>query len=133
MKNNPNCTLCPLHKTANTVCLLGDGPRPADVMIVGEAPGKLEDIKGLPFVGRSGEVLDEVLEEAGFSRDNVFITNAVACRPPDNRTPKKREIDACNKWLQYQISMVKPKFVLLLGNIALQAVLGIKGIKKQSL
>lgn len=130
MKRNPNCTLCPLHKTAKTVCLLGEGPRDAEAMVIGEAPGQREDDKGVPFVGSSGLMLDEVLEEVGLDRNDLFVTNAVACRPPQNRTPKKKEIEACKKWLDYQMAMVKPKFVALLGNVALQSVLGIKGIKK---
>lgn len=131
MKRDPNCRLCPLHKTAEYVCLLGKGPEPCDVMIIGEAPGHREDDSGTPFVGRSGQLLDEMLSIAGISRKKVYVTNAVHCRPPDNRTPSKREVNACKKWLDYEIAMVKPKFILTLGNIPLQAVTGLKGIKKQ--
>lgn len=130
LKRNPNCTLCKLHKTAEFVCLLGQGPEPCDVMIVGEAPGKREDASGKAFVGKAGQLLEELLETNDFSRDTVFITNAVSCRPPDNRKPSKGEIKACNKWLHYQISMVKPKYVLLLGGTAYQAITGGAGIKK---
>src|SRR5262245_17219166 len=130
MKRDPNCQLCPLHQTAEYVCLLGQGPEPCEAMLIGEAPGEREDDSGKPFVGKAGQLLDEMLENVGLSRKKLFITNAVSCRPPDNRTPKAREIDACRKWVKYQIAMVKPKYIALLGNVALQSVLGVKGIKK---
>lgn len=130
MKRDPNCTRCPLHETAEFVCLLGQGPEPCQAMIVGEAPGEREDDSGKPFVGRAGRLLDEVMEDAGLDRHKVFITNAVACRPPNNRTPRKREIEACKHWLQKQIKVVEPKVILALGNVAMQSLLGIKGIRK---
>lgn len=130
MKRDPNCTRCRLHQTAQHVCLLGQGARRADVMIIGEAPGHREDDSGRPFVGRAGQLLREILGDNGFSDGNIFITNAVSCRPPDNRTPTKREIQACRHWLDYQIQSVKPKYLLLLGNVPLQSVLGVTGIKK---
>lgn len=127
---NPNCTLCRLHSTADYVCLLGQGPRRSEVMIVGEAPGQREDDTGKPFVGRSGKLLEDVLTEYGFDREDVFITNAVSCRPRDNRTPSKGEIKACKTWLDYQIATVKPKFVLLLGNTPLMSITGAAGVTK---
>jgi uracil-DNA glycosylase family 4 len=130
MRGDPNCTLCPLHKDAEFVCLLGEGPKQCDVMIIGEAPGQREDDSGRPFVGRSGRLLMEMLDKVGLRRQDVFITNAVSCRPPSNRTPKKKEIEACKKWLKYQIAMVKPKFILTLGNVPLFSLLGLTGIKK---
>lgn len=130
LKRDPNCTACALHKTAQFVCLLGDGPQRCDVMIIGEAPGQREDDSGKPFVGKSGKLLMDMLGEVGIERKDVFITNAVSCRPPDNAIPKKKEIAACKKWLDYQIATVRPKFVLLLGNVALQSILGTSGIKK---
>ena len=130
MRRDPDCKLCRLHKTAEYVCLLGHGPEPCDVMIIGEAPGAREDDSGVAFVGRSGRYLREGLGSVGLDPDDLFITNAVSCRPPDNRTPTKAEIKSCNKWFQYQIVMVKPKFVLLLGNVPLQAITGKTGIKK---
>lgn len=129
LKRDPDCTRCKLHETADFVCLLGQGPEPCDVMIIGEAPGKREDDDGKPFVGKAGQYLDSILEDVGLKRKKIFITNAVSCRPPDNRTPTKREITACNHWLGYQLRKVRPKFVLLLGNTALQAITGDKGIK----
>lgn len=131
LRNDPECTLCRLHSTAKTVCLLGVGAKPSDVMIIGEAPGRQEDLTGEPFVGKSGELLHEVMGEYGFRRDQVFITNAVSCRPPDNRTPSKGEIKACKAWLDYQIKKVQPKYVLLLGNTPLMSITGKAGITKR--
>jgi len=99
-------------------------------MIVGEAPGAMEEKTGKPFMGKAGQLLREILEENGFDDENVFICNAVSCRPPDNRTPRKTEIIACRDWLDYQIERIKPKFILLLGNTPCQSLLGEKGIKK---
>ncbi len=128
--NDPNCTNCGLHKTTERVCVLGYGYLKADVMIVGEAPGAAEERTGKPFQGQSGQLLRSILEDNGFDDENVFICNAVSCRPPDNRTPKKGEIKSCKEWLDYQIQKVKPKFVLLLGNVPCESVLGVKGITK---
>ncbi len=130
MKRDPNCTLCPLHETAEYVCLLGQGPEPADAMIIGEAPGEREDDTGKPFVGRSGQLLDQIMQEVGLRRQDVYITNAVSCRPPNSRTPTKREINACRHWLNYQLDQVRPKYVMLMGNVPLEAMLGVKGVRK---
>lgn len=99
-------------------------------MIVGEAPGHREDDSGVPFVGQAGQLLDETLNKAGLDRRRIFITNAVHCRPPENRTPKKGEIKTCHRWLDAEVAEVKPKFVLLLGNVPLISVTGKGGIKK---
>jgi uracil-DNA glycosylase family 4 len=126
------CILCRLHKTANFVCLLGEGPKITDIMIIGEAPGQREDDSGRPFVGRSGKLLEEKLfEQSGLKRSDIYITNSVRCRPPNNRTPSKGEIKACKIWLDREIDHVKPKFVLLLGNAALQSVTGKPGISRR--
>lgn len=130
LKPDHNCSLCRLSKTANTVCLLGRGPNQSDVMIVGEAPGAQEDATGKPFVGKSGAILRDALEQYGFDEKDVFITNAVSCRPPDNRTPSKGEIKACKTWLDHQMSVVRPKYVLLLGNTPLMSITGAAGISK---
>lgn len=126
---DPKCTRCKLHETAQFVCLIPPIEK-NDIMIVGEAPGKREDETGTPFVGESGKLLVECLKEVGLERKDVFITNSVMCRPPGNRTPKKGEIKACQYWFQKQFSAVKPKYVLLLGSVALEQALGLKGIKK---
>lgn len=131
LTRDPGCQLCRLHKDAEYVCLLGQGPKQCDVMVIGEAPGAREDDSGKPFVGRSGRLLEEMLEAEGFARADLFITNAVSCRPPDNRTPSKGEVKACRAWLDYQIKSVKPKFVLLLGNTPLLSITGKTGITKQ--
>ena len=127
---NPHCRDCRLGETAKWVCLIGQGPVPCDVMIVGEAPGEREEGVRKPFSGTAGKLLDRMLDEAGLSRDKVYITNVVHCRPPDNRTPTKDEIQSCKKYLQAEMDLVKPKYVLLLGNVALQGVLGRSGITK---
>lgn len=119
---NPNCTECPLHETAQTVCLMGDGPVPCDVMIVGEAPGFREDEVEKPFAGKSGQLLDATLEKFGLSRKDCFLTNVNKCRPPENRTPNKTEQKACRHYLDDEIDMVKPKFILLVGNTALSVI-----------
>lgn len=127
---DPGCTNCRLHKTTDRVCVLGHGYNKADVMIIGEAPGAAEERTGKPFMGRAGKLLREILGENGFDDENVFIANAVSCRPPDNRTPTKAEITSCKYWVEYQMERVKPKYVLLLGNVPCQSLLGLKGIKK---
>lgn len=119
---NPDCTECPLHKGAQSVCLVGDGPVPARYMIVGEAPGYREDEISRPFSGRSGKLLDEVLEQSGLSRDDAFVTNVVKCRPPENATPNKIHIKACRHYFDDELEAVKPQFILLLGNSALSAI-----------
>lgn len=129
LQRDASCTKCSLHAEATNVCLLGSGPKRAKVMIVGEAPGRQEDREGQVFIGKSGAMLDAMIEAAGFSREDVYVTNAIHCRPPDNRTPKKKEIEACSHWLMMEIEQVKPKFILTLGNIPLQALTGKKGIK----
>ncbi len=126
---NRKCTMCKLHKTAQTVCLLGSGPTRADMMIIGEAPGRQEDETGKPFVGQSGKLLNQLLEDAGIDRGDAYVCNAVSCRPPDNRSPSKGETKACKKWLDAQIEAVKPKYILLLGNTPLQSITGKPGIK----
>lgn len=122
------CKLCKLHQTCQTVGLMGTGPTPCDIMIVGEAPGRREDEGGEPFIGKAGQLLTEILASYGISRRRVYITNAVHCRPPDNRTPTKSEIKKCKVWLDYEIRRVRPKFVLLLGNTPLMSITGSSGI-----
>jgi uracil-DNA glycosylase family 4 len=128
---NENCKLCPLSEGARSVCLLGDGPVPTPVMVVGEAPGAREDDIARPFSGVAGKYLDRVLQEVGLPRDSVYITNAVRCRPPENRTPSRSEIKACHGYMEDELRIVEPKFVLLLGNVALQAFTKRTGIMKK--
>lgn len=125
---NANCTLCALHENANTVCLLGDGPVPSKVMVIGEAPGAREDDVERPFAGVAGQYLDRVLTEVGLPREVLYITNAAKCRPPQNRTPTPKELKSCRPYLDRELDIVNPQFVLLLGNAALKAVLNQSGI-----
>jgi DNA polymerase len=97
-------------------------------MLVGEAPGREEDLKGLPFVGRAGRLLDEALDEAGLKREDVFITSVIKCRPPQNRKPKKKEIELCLPYLEDQMDAIRPRIICLMGNTAIQAVLGVVGV-----
>lgn len=112
------CTLCPLHQ-GRTRVVPGYGDPNADIMFIGEAPGKNEDEQGLPFVGRSGKYLDELLAGIGLSREQVFIANVVKCRPPDNRDPSPHEIDSCNPYLQRQIEAIDPLVIATLGRYSM--------------
>jgi DNA polymerase len=111
------CERCPLHETRTQV-VFGSGNADADLMFVGEAPGQQEDIQGLPFVGRAGKLLDQLLEEVGLSRDEVFIANVLKSRPPGNRDPQPEEISACRPYLDRQIELIEPKVICTLGNFA---------------
>jgi DNA polymerase len=112
------CTACRLHESRTTV-VFGSGDPDADLMIVGEGPGRSEDEQGLPFVGPSGALLDRLLAEIDLQRDRgVYIANVVKCRPPGNRDPRPDEIDACKGYLRTQLRLVDPKVVLTLGNFS---------------
>jgi uracil-DNA glycosylase family 4 len=124
---NPNCTNCELCQSAQTVCSLGDGPVPCDAFIIGEAPGFREDDVQIPFSGKSGLFLRRMVKEIGLDPRLIYITNAVACRPPGNRTPTRQEAKICSSlYLRPQVDKVKPKVILLLGNVAIQAITGKK-------
>ena len=113
-----NCTKCDLYKTRTNV-VFGVGNRTAEVLFVGEGPGEKEDLKGEPFVGRAGALLDDMLKIIGLSRDkNIFIANIVKCRPPGNRDPHNTERELCIEWLRAQYALIKPKIVVCLGRIA---------------
>ncbi|TMC84051.1 MAG: uracil-DNA glycosylase [Chloroflexi bacterium] len=114
-----SCKNCGLHAT-RTQAVPGTGPCPADVMIVGEAPGFNEDRQGEPFVGAAGKLLDTLLGRISFSRSDVYITNVLKCRPPMNRDPMPNEAEACSPYLKQQLELVKPKVVLILGRHALE-------------
>lgn len=122
------CRLCPLCEGRNNT-VPGAGPAPARLMLVGEAPGREEDLSGKPFVGRGGRLLDAALQKAGLDRSEIFITSVIKCRPPNNRKPLKKETACCLPYLEAQIKIVRPKVVCLLGNTAAAAVLGRQGIK----
>lgn len=118
------CTKCELAKTRNHV-IFGEGNLNGGIFIIGEAPGKDEDIMGRPFVGKSGQLLDKILAACGFTRsEHVFISNIVKCRPPDNRMPTPKEAAACMPWLLKQIELADPKILILLGATALKYMIG---------
>jgi uracil-DNA glycosylase len=117
------CTKCELHKS-RTKAVPGEGPYDAKVVFVGEGPGQNEDEQGRPFVGAAGKFLTELLESIGLKRSDVFITNIVKCRPPNNRAPRKSEIEACNPYLQSQIRLVNPRIVCALGTPAITTLMG---------
>ena len=124
------CTKCPLAES-RTIAVPGDGKLSAKVMIVGEAPGKEEDLSGHPFVGASGRFLNSVLEGTGIDRKDLFITNTVKCRPPKNRTPRKLEVDTCtSNYLFEQIELVNPKLIMLLGGVAAKKILKVKSVNE---
>lgn len=112
------CTRCDLARERTQV-VRGVGPTRAALMLIGEAPGAEEDRRGAPFVGRSGRLLDRLLESNGIERGDVYITNVVACRPPGNRSPRVREIRAHAPWLEQQLRLVGPRLVATLGRVAL--------------
>jgi uracil-DNA glycosylase family 4 len=117
------CTKCELHKS-RTNAVPGEGPPDARIIFVGEGPGQNEDEKGRPFVGAAGKFLTELLESIGLKRSDVFITNIVKCRPPNNRAPRKSEIQACNPYLQSQIRLINPRIVCALGTPAITTLIG---------
>lgn len=111
------CSGCQLRATATQV-VFGDGNKNSPILFVGEGPGKDEDIKGLPFVGRSGKLLDQLLHRLGLDRSMFFISNIVKCRPPDNRDPTPVEQERCIRWLANQVLLMKPKIIVCLGRVA---------------
>jgi len=117
------CTMCPLA-AGRTQVVFGVGDPQADLLFVGEGPGREEDLAGEPFVGRSGKLLDRLmLEEIGLTRDQCYIANVVKCRPPQNRNPAPDEIEACRPYLEEQITLIKPSVVITLGNFATRLLL----------
>ena len=121
------CRRCGLAATREQV-VVGRGNPNARLLLVGEAPGAEEEACGLPFVGRSGRLLEAMLAAAGLDSDrDLYIANVIKCRPPGNRKPSRAEIEACRPWLERQIALVRPQLVLLVGATALEALLGIKG------
>jgi len=108
-----NCT-CQLRETA-TQAVFGDGNAESDIVFIGEAPGKNEDLKGIPFVGSAGKFLEEMLENIGKKRKDIYITNIVKYRPPNNRDPEPEEKEACNEWLINELKIISPKLIVFLG------------------
>lgn len=113
------CEKCLLHST-RTHAVPGHGCENASIVFVGEAPGRKEDEQGMPFVGKSGSILSEHLNQIGLNREDVFITNVVKCRPPNNRDPEKQEVSACKPYLVQQIEIINPQIIVPLGRYALR-------------
>lgn len=119
-----NCHQCPLGSMGRSTVVFGKGNPNARIMLIGEAPGKDEDIQGKPFVGRSGKLLNEVLQTVGIQPEDTYITNIVKCRPPENRAPLPVEASACKKLLlHYQIQIIQPKVICTLGATAINYLL----------
>jgi len=112
-----DCTACPLHAT-RTNCVFGVGNPEAKLMFVGEAPGEQEDLSGIPFVGRAGQLLDKFLFAVDLNREDVYIANILKCRPPNNRDPLPAEEDACIGFLREQVRIIRPRIIVCLGRIA---------------
>jgi DNA polymerase len=117
------CPLCKLARTRKNA-VPGEGQLAAKIMFIGEAPGSSEDEKGRPFVGAAGRILDNLLKKVGIERSQVFITNIVKCRPPNNRVPEADETAACKPYLDRQIALIKPKVICILGKTAYSSLLG---------
>ncbi|HIF20097.1 MAG TPA: uracil-DNA glycosylase [Gammaproteobacteria bacterium] len=121
-KEVSNCKDCELHKT-RTQTVFGCGNEQSDWLFIGEAPGKDEDLKGEPFVGRAGRLLNEVIFSLNLKREDVYIANILKCRPPNNRDPSQDEIQSCTTYLQQQIKMISPKIIIAVGRVAAQHLL----------
>ena len=116
------CTRCKLHR-GRTKLVFGDGNPNAELVFVGEGPGRDEDAQGLPFVGRAGKLLTQMIEAMGLQRKDVYICNVVKCRPPENRTPEKDEVETCSPFLLRQLDAIAPKVIVCLGSVAAQTLL----------
>src|SRR5204863_7519785 len=118
-----DCTRCKLHGQGRTQVVFGVGNPEADLMFVGEAPGADEDVQGIPFVGRAGQLLTKIIESIGLKREDVYIANVIKCRPPDNRNPEPDEVAACEPFLFRQIDYIRPKVIVALGTFAARSLL----------
>jgi uracil-DNA glycosylase family 4 len=118
-----DCTRCKLHRLGRRQIVFGVGNPSADLMFVGEAPGADEDVQGIPFVGRAGQLLTKIIEAIGLRRDEVYIANVIKCRPPENRNPEPDEVETCEPFLFRQIDSVQPKVIVALGTFAAKALL----------
>jgi len=116
------CEKCRLAKTRTNV-VYGVGNPNADLMFIGEAPGRDEDLKGEPFVGRAGQLLTDIIKAMKLTRDDVYIANVIKCRPPENRNPEADELDECRPFIRRQIEIIKPKVIVTLGKFALQSLM----------
>ncbi len=122
------CSLCPELCESRSQVVFGSGNHKAPLLIIGEAPGASEDRQGIPFCGASGKVLQELLSSIGLTRDDVFITNTIICRPPNNRNPKTEEMQNCRERLEETIQLIQPKVIATVGNFATKAIIKKTGI-----
>jgi DNA polymerase len=118
-----DCTRCKLHRLGRRQIVFGVGNPVADLMFVGEAPGRDEDEQGIPFVGRAGQLLTRIIEAIGLKREDVYIANVIKCRPPENRNPEPDEVETCEPFLFQQIDTIKPRVIVALGTFAARALL----------
>ena len=118
-----DCTRCKLCKLGRKQIVFGVGNPSADLMFVGEAPGRDEDTQGIPFVGRAGQKLTQIIEAIGLKRDQVYIANVIKCRPPENRNPEPDEVETCEQFLFRQVDVIKPKVIVALGTFAARSLL----------
>jgi len=118
-----DCTRCKLHTLGRTQVVFGVGNPNADLMFVGEAPGADEDVQGIPFVGRAGQLLTKIIEAIGMKREEVYIANVIKCRPPQNRNPEPDEVETCEPFLFRQIDVIQPKVIVALGKFGAQTLL----------
>jgi len=116
------CKKCPLYQTRHNV-VPGEGNTHSKIVFIGEAPGEEEDFKGIPFVGRAGQLFSKILQSVNIKREDIFITNMLKCRPPGNRNPSKSELETCLPYLETQIALINPKIIVTLGNIPTQFIL----------
>jgi uracil-DNA glycosylase family 4 len=119
----PDCSRCKLHALGRRQVVFGVGNSDAELMFVREAPGADEDIQGVPFVGRAGQLLTKIIEAIGLQREDVYIANVIKCRPPQNRNPEQDEVDTCEPFLFQQIDVIKPTVIVALGTFAARALL----------
>ncbi len=125
-----NCKKCSLYKT-RTLPVIGQGNHNTDIILIGEAPGANEDKTGIPFCGKSGDFLDEMLNRAGIKREDVYICNLLKCRPPKNRDPNSKELKACTPYLDRQIELIKPKVISSLGRYSMEFLMKKYGLDEQ--
>ena len=123
------CARCPSLCQSRTQVVFGSGNPLAEILFIGEAPGATEDKQGIPFCGMSGKVLDELLSSICLSRNDIFITNTILCRPPENRNPTKEEVEHCRERLDQLIQIMKPKVIVTIGNFATERIIEKTGIK----
>jgi uracil-DNA glycosylase family 4 len=120
-----DCTRCVLHKQGRKQIVFGVGNPATEIMFIGEAPGADEDEQGIPFVGRAGQLLTNMINAMGLKRDDIYIANIIKCRPPGNRTPERDECETCSPFLMRQIMTIKPKVIVALGAVAAKTLLGV--------